>query len=124
MNENLNEGPARMAKWAEQTELITNQIRESRELVDQVKAKLAQLKDKISFILTVPPPPTPADSAAKEVSAEETGEAPSLHIGGGPEESALTAKLGNISDQLVALNADDMRELSSHIDDLTELVDI
>lgn len=128
MAENQNEGPARMAKWAELTETIHNQIGESREHVDLLRGKVAELKDKISFILLIPPPPPPppppAALAAKEEPTEEVGDAPSKHIGGSPEESALTAKLGDISNRLVALNADDMRELFSLIDNLTELVDI
>ena len=87
--------PARMAKWAEKTESISRQINEAEE-------SMGQLKDKISFILLVPPP-----TQAKEPSDMPPGlqdRVDEMVLGGGPDNSALSAKLDVVLKQMASLN--------------------
>jgi len=98
------ENPQRMAKWADLTETLANQINEASRTV-------AGIKDKASFILLIPPPKNGAP--AIPAALEELAAPPP--VGPGPEDSALSAKLSEISGYLQLLN-DDLRELSDRID--------
>ena len=95
----------RMAKWADKTETIANQINEAKEQVGRII-------DKATFILTQPPP-TAAIPEDVEKKLEDLSESPDVY--GTADDSALNRKLDGLIAYLQGLN-DQLGALCDRID--------
>lgn len=93
--------PQRMAKWADKTETIANQINEAKEQVGRIT-------DKATFILTTS---LPLDEAPPQLKKALEAEPPD----GNEEDSALNRKLDELIGYLQGLN-DQLGTLCDRID--------